>query len=206
MGSIHGANITPSNLASWSDEEIARAIRYGVHRTGRSLRFMPAMDYVALSLGDTAALVAYLRGLPAVERPSHENRYGPVARALSVLGQMPVMFPARIIDQSRPFGEKPAEGATPEFGRYLAHACVGCHGTEFKGGKIPGGDPKWPHASNIRLGSDPRWTEAAFRQAIQTGVSPISGQKIRMPMPVALLAQMDEKELGALWAYLGSLR
>ena len=97
MGNIWGANLTPANLSGWTDEEIARAFRYGIHKTGRSLRFMPAFDYQAMSLDDAAALVAYIRSVPAVDQPSHENTFGPVAKTLSTLGQMPVMFPARVI-------------------------------------------------------------------------------------------------------------
>jgi mono/diheme cytochrome c family protein len=139
MGSIYGANITPYNLKSWSDEEVAIAIRYGIHKTNRSLRFMPA-------------LTAYVRSVPSVDRHSHENSFGPMAKILSSLGQMPVMFPAHVIDSSKPFAEKPAEGATIKFGKYLASSCVGCHGVEYKGGKIPGGDPSWPEASNNLIG------------------------------------------------------
>jgi len=206
MGSISGANITPFALAQWSDEEIARAIRYGVHRTGRSLRFMPSFDYKGLSLGDTAALVAYLRSVPAVEKPSRANSFGPVAKILSFFGQMPVMFPARALDLRDGFTSKPEEGPTAEFGRYLANACMGCHGAEFHGGKIPGGDPSWPEAPSLRLGASSLWSEASFREVIKTGVSAVTKQKLRPPMPIALLAQMDDIEVKALWEFLGRLK
>lgn len=202
----YGANITPHTLSQWSDEEIARAIRYGIHKTGRSLRFMPSFDFEGLSIGDTAALVAYLRSVPSVEKPNHENTFGPMTKALTFAGQMPVMFPAKVLDLQRGFSEKPAEGPTREFGKYLANSCVGCHGHEFRGGKIPGGDPSWPEASNIRLGANSAWTENAFQEAIRTGVSPISKKPLRMPMPVKLLQQMDEQEIKALWEYLSSLK
>jgi len=206
MGSIYGANITPYQLSQWSDEEIARAIRYGIHQSGRSLQFMPSFDYETLSIGDIAALVAYLRSVPSVEKPSHENTFGPVAKVLSFSGKMPVMFPAKVLDLQRGFGEKPAEGPSREFGKYLANSCVGCHGSEFRGGKIPGGDPSWPEASNIRLGSNSIWTEAAFQEAIRSGVSPTSKQPLRLPMPVKLLQQLDETEIKALWEYLSTLK
>lgn len=205
MGTIHGANITPFNLSSWSDEEIARAIRYGIHKTGRTLRFMPAIDFEVLSKGDVAALVAFLRSVPSVEKPSHLNTFGPVAKFLSITGQMPLMFPAKVVDLNKGFGEKPEEAPTAQFGRYLAQSCVGCHGFEYRGGKIPGGDPSWPEASNIRFGANPAWTESAFQEAIRSGVSPISHQPIRMPMPVKLLQQMNETEIKAIWEYLHSL-
>lgn len=58
MGRIHGANLTPYNLKDWTDEEIAAAIRYGIHETGRSIRFMPSYEYAAMGKGDIAAIVA----------------------------------------------------------------------------------------------------------------------------------------------------
>lgn len=206
MGSIYGANITPHMLSSWSDEEIARAIRYGIHKTGRSLQFMPSFDYEGLSLGDIAALVAYVKSVPAVQKASHENTFGPVAKTLSMLGQMPVMFPAKVMNLQKGFGEKPEEGPTKAFGQYLANSCVGCHGNEFRGGKIPGGDPSWPEAANIRFGGKAGWTEDTFKNAILTGISPSTKQKFRYPMPIGLLAQMNETEVKALWEYLSSLK
>ncbi len=206
MGSIHGANLTPFNLKAWSDEEIVRAIRYGVHRTGRSLQFMPSFDYEKMSLSDIGAVVAYLRSVPSVDRPSHANQMGPVLKVLSFIRQVPALFPAQSIDQSQGFATKPMEAPTVEFGQYLAHACAGCHGAEFKGGKIPGGDPSWPAASNIRLGANSAWNESAFKSMLVTGVSPTSGQKLRAPMPIALLAQLNETEQTALWRYLSSLK
>ncbi|MFC7338317.1 c-type cytochrome [Haloferula chungangensis] len=206
MGSIHGPNLTPFALKDWSDEEIARAIRYGIHQEGRSLHFMPSFEYVGFSKGDIAALIAYLRSVPAVESTPHVNSFGPVARTLAVFGKMPIMFPASIIDLQQGFAEKPAEGGTAEFGRYLAASCTGCHGADFQGGPIPGGDPSWPPASNIRLGADPVWSLESFTTMIRTGTSPTTGVAMRPPMPVHLLKQLNEEEITALWKYLGSLK
>jgi mono/diheme cytochrome c family protein len=206
MGTIRGANLTPAALSIWTDEEVARAIRYGIHKSGRSLRFMPSFDFEGLSIEDTAALVAYIRSVPAVTTQYKENRFGPIAKVMSTLGKMPVMFPAKNMDLQKGFAAKPPEGPNVEFGKYLANSCVGCHGSDLKGGKIPGGDPNWPEASNIRLASFPQYTEEAFTKAIKMGVSPISNQELRSPMPIKLLQQMDETEIKALWAYLSTLK
>ncbi len=206
MGTIYGANITPYALSQWTDEEIARAIRYGIHKSGRSLRFMPSYDYQGLSLEDIASLVTYLRKSPPVEKKHPENTFGPIAKMLAFLGKMPVMFPAKAMDLQRGFNTKPEEQPTIEFGKYLANSCVGCHGPELSGGKIPGGDPSWPEALNIRLGSNPQWTEATFIETIKTGNSPTTKHPLRAPMPVGQLAQMNDVELKALWLYLSSLK
>jgi mono/diheme cytochrome c family protein len=65
------ANLTPdksTGLGDWTDAEIERAIRSGIARDGRKLSPpMPFAAYEHLSADDMAALVAYLRSLPAVE-------------------------------------------------------------------------------------------------------------------------------------------
>jgi mono/diheme cytochrome c family protein len=129
-----------------------------------------------------------------------------MAKMLFSIGKMPVMFPAMVVNRESGFNEKPPEGPTLQFGKYLANSCVGCHGSEFRGGKIPGGDPSWPEAKNIRLGSNPQWSEASFRETIKTGVSATTKQPLRPPMPIALLAQLNDDEVKALWEYLSSLK
>lgn len=61
-------NLTPdaSGLAGWSDDDIARAIRDGVSRDGSRLKPPMAFDfYRRIDESDMAALIAFLRGLPA---------------------------------------------------------------------------------------------------------------------------------------------
>lgn len=203
MGSIHGTNLT--KLKDWTDEEIARAIRYGIGRDRRTLVGMPATDFERMSKGDVAAVIAYLRSEAEVDKPAHQNRVGPLAKLLAVMGQLPIALPAYAVDRENGFFDKPEEGPTHEFGRYLANSCTGCHGPELRGGKIPGGDPSWPPASNLRLGANPSYNEESFRRMITEGVSPATGAPLRMPMPVGLLKQMNEMEIKALWLYLSSL-
>ena len=65
------ANLTPdetSGLGQWSDAEIERAIRTGIARDGHKLfPPMPFSAYQNISGNDMAALIAYLRSLPAIE-------------------------------------------------------------------------------------------------------------------------------------------
>jgi len=65
------ANLTPdatSGLGDWSDAEIERAIRTGIARDGHKLfPPMPFAAYRHITDDDMAALIAYLRSLPAVE-------------------------------------------------------------------------------------------------------------------------------------------
>jgi len=205
IGTIYGSNISPYNLKSWTDEEVVRAIRYGVHKSGRSLNFMPSFDFEELSKGDILSVVKYLRSQPEVASESHQNSFGPIARLMSSLGKMPIMFPAKEMDLKKGFSEKPLEEASVAFGKYLANTCIGCHGKNLMGGPIPGGDPSWPEAGDLRFGSNPEWTQERFTELMKTGISPITKKELRVPMPSWLLIQYNATETEALWLYLSSL-
>ena len=70
LGVFNGRNITPdkeTGLGAWTDEQIAAAITTGKRPDGRQLA--PIMNYAAfthLTKEDVAAVVAYLRTIPAV--------------------------------------------------------------------------------------------------------------------------------------------
>jgi mono/diheme cytochrome c family protein len=58
-------NITPAALGDWSDDEIKRAVVYGISRDGRDLLpFMGFSFYESISDQDLDAIVTYLRSLP----------------------------------------------------------------------------------------------------------------------------------------------
>ena len=62
------ANITPAGIGDWTDVEVERAIRTGVARDEHKLfPPMPFGYYRHISAEDMAALIAYLRSLPAIE-------------------------------------------------------------------------------------------------------------------------------------------
>lgn len=66
IGHFYAPNLTPHALKDWSDEEIAKAIRYGLNRKNEPLIFMPSIEYHALSETDLASVIAYLRTVPEV--------------------------------------------------------------------------------------------------------------------------------------------
>lgn len=207
MGKYYGGNLTPTELAKKSDEEIAQAIYYGVNKDGKPLVFMPSMEYNNLSVDDIAAVVAYLRTIPPVSRPNEPIQIGPVAKTLSALGKMPILISAEHIDKNRKPTQKPAETASVEFGKYLIEAgCAGCHAADMRGGPIPGGDPSWPPASNMRKSGIGNWKEDDFVKSMRTGVGP-AGAKWREPMMGLLdyTKSLDDTELKAMWMYLQTL-
>ena len=76
LGTLYAPNLTPSgNIQDWTDGEVIRAIREGVHKSGRALLIMPAGSYRNMSDDDVYALVAYLRSQPATGAPTPNNQF-----------------------------------------------------------------------------------------------------------------------------------
>jgi mono/diheme cytochrome c family protein len=69
-GVVYPPNITPDSdtgIGSWSDQQIASAIRSGRGRhTGRAVTIMPWQGYARLSEEDLAAMVSYLRSIEPI--------------------------------------------------------------------------------------------------------------------------------------------
>jgi hypothetical protein len=77
-GRIVASNITPdpqTGAGSWTDDQLARAIREGIGHDGRTLfPIMPYARFHSMSDEDLASIVVYLRSLPPVrhELPATE--------------------------------------------------------------------------------------------------------------------------------------
>jgi len=206
IGKVFSSNLTPFALAGKSDEAIALAIRHGLRPNGTSLVFMPSYEYQNFSKSDIAAIIAYLRSVPPVEKPNTPIEIGAIGKMVYALGKFPVLTPAAMVNHRSGFATKPKEAANMEFGEYLVNSsCVGCHGKELKGGPVIGGAPDWPPAANLRFKGRTNWTQKSFFTTMQTGVSASTGQYMRLPMS-ALVGQLDNKELTAIWLYLSELK
>lgn len=75
-GISYASNLTPDStgLGSWTDEEILRAIQNGVKKDGSPMAPpMPWPDFAHLTPSDAAAVVAYLRTVPAIQHQSPER-------------------------------------------------------------------------------------------------------------------------------------
>lgn len=86
---VRAPNITPhpgSSVAGYSEADWVRAIRHGVDRAGRPLLEMPSEEYNRLNDADFAALVAYVRSLPAAEGLTGAVRLPLVTKALYGIG------------------------------------------------------------------------------------------------------------------------
>lgn len=206
FGRIVSANLTSGKGgigAEYTDADWERAIRHGVGRDGRPLRFMPVLEYVAISDSDLAALVAYLKTLPPVDRERQTMRVGLVARVLSITApDFPLLSAARL-DHRAPHPVAPAPAVTREYGAYLAQVggCTGCHGAHLTGGHA-GPPPKPPAINAAALAG---WSEEDFTRVLRTGVRP-DGRVLSTAMPWPATSQMTDDEIRALWLYISDPR
>ncbi|HWA87575.1 MAG TPA: cytochrome c [Opitutus sp.] len=205
MGRADGPNITRGEgglPAGWGDVDFERAIRHGVMPDGRGLFLMPSTDFATMSRSDMGALIAYVKSVPAVNKPTVPVKVGPVARALLVAGK--IKLAAEVIDHVNVQPAHVIPGVSVEYGKYLAVGCTGCHGNNFSGGKIDIGPPDWPPAANLTpRGRLAKWTEADFIAALRTAKRP-DGTELNPVMP-RTFGNLNDVELKALWAFLRTL-
>lgn len=209
MGRLYGSNLTPgkgSKVAGFTDEDWVRAIRHGVGKDGRGLFIMPSMEYSHFSDEDLAAVIAFLKTVPAVDREPVAPAYGPISQILLTLSPEKMIAAAALDHANLAPPVAIAKAPTAEYGRYVAASCMGCHGANFSGGKIEMGPPDWPLAANLTKHADGRlakWTEQDFITVIRTAKRP-DGTVLNPVMPAAF-GGMDDVELRALWAFFQSL-
>jgi mono/diheme cytochrome c family protein len=210
-GKFHALNITPdpeTGIGKRTDGEIVRALRYGVGHDGRAV--FPFMPFQHIADDDMVAILSYLRAQPPVKKAVP-------ARELSVLGKVVVALLLEPEGPSREVRKSIVEGATAEYGEYLAKDvanCIGCHTDrdlktgEFIGEPFAGGlefpaegvegvtlvTPNLtPHPSGFMAG----WTEQQFVDRIRAGTNVVG-----TPMPWGPFSRMKEDDLRAVWRFL----
>jgi cytochrome c553 len=208
MGKLHAPNLTRGKggrVANFKDEDWVRAIRHGIGPDGLGLFVMPSEEYSHLADDDLGALVAYLKTLPSVDRERPATALGPISRVLLAVSTGK-MIAAYGIDHAHLNPQPVAKAATADYGRYLATACVGCHGPNYSGGKIDIGPPDWPPAANLTPHETSRlskWSEGDFMATLRTAKRP-DGTELNPVMPRGF-GGMDEIELKALWSFFKTL-
>lgn len=205
---VQGPNISPgpgSVVAAYRPEDWVRTIRHGVAPGGRPLIFMPSEDYNRLTDADLAALVAYVRALPPSPGGPAIMELPLPARVLYGLGA--IDDAAAKIDHAAPPAQPVAEGVNAAHGAYVANMCLGCHGPQLAGGRIPGGPPDWPAASNLTPGAGTvmaRYPDAeSLLRLFRSGQRP-DGSAVKV-MPFGSLREMNETDVRALHLYLRGL-
>ena len=218
FGILYTPNITSDDetgIGTYTDGEIARAIRYGVKRNGQAM--FDLMSFYDISDKDLTALVSFLRSLPAVKnkRPEHDwNLLGHVLRAFDVFEPMG--------DGEVPDAPEPAP--TAEYGKYLANSVANCRGCHTRRNLMTGAFEGAEHAGGMKfslgvndqgqgiymitpnLTPDPAtgritdWSLAAFIQRFRIGTT--SAESF---MPWGQFKRMNDEELTALYLYFQSL-
>lgn len=197
LGTLYTPNLTPGGaLAQWSDGEIARAVREGIGKDGRALFGMPSVTFRNLSNEDTAALIRYLRSLPATENPQPERNMNAIADAIvgfglfSVSAQPPVTEPV----------VAPPRDANAEYGKYVAsvNTCSDCHGAKLDG--VPSNPFAPVGPSLIALARS--WSADDFVTVFRSGLLP-GGAPVPEAMPWKELGPaLSDVDILALHAYL----
>jgi len=203
-------NITPdpeTGLGTWTDDEIARAIREGVRKDGTALfPVMPYMEFRTFDDEDVKSIVVYLRTIPAVKNTVPVRQLpGPLEYIVKTMPK-PLTTP----QPSHP-------SATPiERASYLAPiaGCAGCHtittdgvampGMAFAGGQkfeIPGlAKPVF----TANLTSDPsgiaHYDESLFMQTLRTGQ--MGGRTLNHIMPFEFFKNMSDEDLRDIFTFL----
>ncbi len=213
-------NLTPDHLKTWSDGDIARATVLG--QTPEKKGLFPLMPYMLwrdnVALEDVAAVVAYLRTLPAKAGDPMPERKFPMP------GFVINGFPEpRTLRATAP---KPGDA---DFGQYITarSGCLDCHtnaddkgkliGPRFAGGRsFPIPAPGKGKVVSANLTPDPdtglgnmtreafvaRFRAATLEQARATAVDDTGFNTV---MPWWAYSGMTEEELGGIYDYLRTL-
>lgn len=216
-GAFYSKNITPEGIGSWTDGEIFRAITSGVTKAGKPIfPVMPHPSYGKLDKEDIYDIIAYLRSIPAIKNEVKES-----------VADIPMNFIINTIPQKPSFTTKPDTGDLLKYGEYLftMAACGDCHTKQEKGEKIKGMELaggfefKMPtgtvRSSNITpdettgIGG---WTKTAFINRFKTYADSnyvpqtIEKGAMQSVMPWIMYSTMTEKDLGAIFAYLQTVK
>lgn len=206
---VRAPNITAgpgSVVAGYGADDWVRTLRHGVKPDGRPVRVMPSEDYARLTDDDVASVVAYVRQLPPVEGSAAVIELPMLVKALYAAGAIPDA--AEKIDQHLPPARAVPEGVTVEHGAYVANACIGCHGADLSGGKIPGAPPDWPASAKLTPGEGSAMAHypdaTAFMAMLRSGHRP-DGSAVSTVMPFAALKAMNDTDVQALYLHLKAL-
>jgi mono/diheme cytochrome c family protein len=203
-GSITASNLTPDRETgggNWSDDAFARAIREGIGHDGRTIfPMMPYDEYRHLSDEDLAAVVVYLRSIPAVRNP---------------LAPTQVKFPVNYLVRGAPQPvTEPVHGPNPTdrvaTGKYLASVGCGCHrpvpNLDFGGGEPLKGP--WGEVTSANITPDPSgisyYDEATFIKVLRTGY--VGARELKPIMPFGQFQNLSDDDLKAIFAYLRTVQ
>jgi mono/diheme cytochrome c family protein len=203
MGRWVAPNITRGGLTkNYRAEDWVRIVRHGVKPNGKPAT-MPSIDFTWFSDQEISDIATYISHQPPVDRIMPPSDFGPVFAFLTAFSDNQVN--AEFLDHTTQRSVYPpsTSAASLELGKHLASTCMGCHGPEFAGGKIPGGDPAWPPAANLTFHETglATWSLEDFQRVMREGKRP-DGRTLDPIMPIAYTKNLKETETEALYMYL----
>lgn len=218
-GNYYASNLTPYHLGNWTDGEIFRAITTGVSKNGRALfPIMPYTNYRQADPEDIKDIIAYLRTLEPIEHDVPESS-----------SNFPMNFIINTIPQEASLTKRPKASDKIKYGQYLTTmaSCADCHtpmdkgapipGMAFAGGtnfQVPGGVVTSANITPDMETGIGSWTEEVFiaRFLQFTDSTHVINSKELIPgqmqtkMPWRFYSNMSEEELGAIYAYLRTIK
>ncbi len=205
IGRLTGPNITGANVgAAYSDGELARLLRHGVKKDGRSVRLMPVQEDNWMREDDLVAVISYVRSRPPVEKDN-----GPLE--LTAMGKVLDRRDAIAFDVARRVDHQhieiaPLPSPSVAYGRFLGRMCTGCHGEHLSGGRPEGWPPPFPTPPNLTPHETglKDWTFDDLSRMLDTGLRK-NGEMVKQPMPRDSFKGWDDTERQAIWAYLRSV-
>lgn len=213
IGRLHASNLTGGRGGvggEMSDGDWEAALRRGVGRSGRSLVLMPSAGLAQISDRDLAAVVAYVRQVPPVDRVNPPRRVGWLTRLLVAIGFAPDLLAAEEVAKLGRARSETEQGSDREIneGEYLValSGCRVCHRADLAGGLHPLSLPGEPVPPDLtRRGPLAGWTREEFAEAMRAGRTPDGRLLDREFMPWPAYAGLEDRELEAIWHYLGTL-
>jgi mono/diheme cytochrome c family protein len=142
-----------------TDAQLAAAIRYGVNHDGTSVIAMPSNQFIKSSDSDIAAIIAYLRTLPARPDATGKTRWRFDGRAMLAVGLLP--SEVAIVNRSAR-GPLETPNSPPALGRYITQLhCSVCHGPDLSGETIES-------SPDLRVSIE-HYSPASFARFFRTG-------------------------------------
>ena len=213
-GRVVAPNITPdkeTGAGTWTDDQLARAIREGIGHDGRALfPLMPYEQYRRMSDEDLASVIVYLRSLPAVRQS---------------LPQTEIIFPVKYLIRSVPhplttpvtYDDLEPKDQVRR-GERLVHlaGCSDCHTPMKQGQPIAGLDwgggfgfpGPWGFVASANITPDPSgipfYDEALFQEVMHTGS--VKARKLSPIMPVMVYRNLTADDLKAMFAFLRTVK
>jgi mono/diheme cytochrome c family protein len=219
FGTLYSPNITSDpthGIGGWSADEFYRMMHTGRSRDGTLLYpAMPFAAYTKVTRADSDAIFAYLRSVPAVDRPNHphELRF-PYNNRHLLLGWRGLYF------REGEFKPDPSQSVEWNRGAYLIQGlghCSMCHtainllggsspSKAYEGGLIPMQDWYAPSLTSDREAGLGGWSIEEIADLLQKGVSDRGA--VYGPMAEVVfdsLQYLSDDDVRAMAVYLKSL-